>query len=424
MTRREVLRLATGLLAVGAAQPLPALAQPQPPAGSVLTPGTRGSGQSRLAPASAAPGVTHELAPHPDAPLSDLLRLLPDSPENRRLVPLNDLALAAERTGIQRPSVGADQTAMLAYMMALADAGIAKGPFVGGLDPYPEQGFARRDYLAFGVENVRQSGLVGEPPYLTELIVGQFDPAATDAALARCTECVPPNRETYQNVPFYAWGEDLLPDFDGIFKPPAYDEFGRGGRIAVQPTLVYRTVWTEGMHTAIDTGLGSAPSLADVPGFMALARGVVDLGAYSLILSNDTSMQAGSTATLDAMLANVQQDEAREEQARRAADPSLLLRPYGAIAFGTGLDENGRYLALGLLHLTEQDAARNAEIIPRRIEEVPSTSQKRPWRELFGDVETHTDGRLLFARLRQRDGTSNLWQAWWYSRDTLLYFGV
>ena len=74
-----------------------------------------------------------------------------------------------------------------------------------------------------------------------------------------------------------------------MLQPPAYDELGRGGRIAVLDALAFRTLATEGMRSLIATYRDVRGSLANDPD-LALDAGLLEgLEAYSAILLGDAA---------------------------------------------------------------------------------------------------------------------------------------
>lgn len=110
---------------------------------------------------------------------------------------------------------------------------------------------------------------------------GRFDPEATDSALESCSECPRPDRKEHGGIPFYAWGEDYKPDLTRSLNPPAFDQLGRGGRIAVQDCYVFRALGTGDMELLTDAHRDDTTSLADVEEFLLLASGMSELGDYT-----------------------------------------------------------------------------------------------------------------------------------------------
>ena len=268
----------------------------------------------------------------------EVLRLIPDTPRARSSVYINDYAKVRELLDIQLPVPNADDDEIMEYFMRLRGApsgdscGIQEAPWINGMSLQdPPQFLANRQYLGFDLRNVDQSALVGfGPPRQVEVLVGRFDPEATEQALNACPECPPPLYQDYQGVPFYSWGEDMEMNPQMRLSPPAFDTFGRGGRIAVQDEHVFRAIWTEGIEELIDASLGHRASLADVEEFRLLAQGLSDVGACSGWISDDPEALA--------LMLRLTFEE---------VPPLIALK---AFAVGGGLDQTGRFTAMVLLH--------------------------------------------------------------------------
>ena len=110
-------------------------------------------------------------------------------------------------------------------------------------------------------------------------MLGNFEPAATDAALENCVDLVPdcasPVRKSHNGVSFYSWGENLGLNLQKRFSPPAFDQYVRGGRITIQDTHVFYTVETPGMNGLIEASLQTASLLAGCTGVPSLGWGDV-----------------------------------------------------------------------------------------------------------------------------------------------------
>ena len=98
------------------------------------------------------------------------------------------------------------------------------------------------------------------------------------------------------------------------------------------------------METLIDTNLRRVPSLGEVEEFRHLARGLTELGVYSAYLSDVTQELDGTARAL-------------------GLEDSLILRPYSTFATGVGIDKDGSYMALIMVHANEQDADENLELL-------------------------------------------------------------
>ena len=246
-----------------------------------------------------------------------------------------------------------------------------------------------------------QSIVASALPATLDVIRGRFDPQATDKALESCSECEPPSREEYGGVSYYSWGGDYAANPQLRFAPPAFDEIGRGGRIAVLDEYVFRTLGASDMEALIDASLNDGASLADVEEFRLLAGGMSRLGAYIMLLSDDVEVW---------------------DAANYAADGGPWLRPYEAFATGAGKDENGHYMALVLVHADDASAEESVGLLRRIIEEEGSILNDNLWSDYI-DVERseiHAEGRVLLAKLRGR--FANNWLDWVIQRDSLILY--
>ncbi len=172
-------------------------------------------------------------------------------------------------------------------MRELGSTGLAAGPWLSGFTHEFMAQLEQRKYPGFGFGDVDQSILVGDPPYILEAVTGRLDLELTESSLAPCIEC--PEAEIYEHlgIEFYSWGEDFETDLDKKLQPPAFDQLGRGGRIAVLDSIVFRTLRTAGMRALIDTYHGHGDSLADDPALALAAGELQSLGVYSAILVGD-----------------------------------------------------------------------------------------------------------------------------------------
>ena len=271
----------------GGSAPLPS---PTVESQSVLGPTT-----TLIVPTSTSPPVQSpapEAAQAPEESESVLLELLgtiPDTPETREIVLINDHARVRELFNIQLPGPDADKDELEQYRLALGSRAVvprmASESFISGFNEYRFHQLDRRRYLAFDMREVDQTVETGMSPTRLEVIVGHFDPDAADRALKSCDECPTPDRQEWQGIPYYSWGEGKL---ELRFSPPAFDQLGRGGRIAVLNNYVFRTLETPGMKALIDTSRGNQPSLADSEEFRLLAQGMSTLEAYSILMSDMT----------------------------------------------------------------------------------------------------------------------------------------
>ena len=153
------------------------------------------------------------------------------------------------------------------------------------------------------------------------------------------------------------------------------------------------------MKALIDALRDEGPSLADFEEYRLLAAGMSRLGAYSMLLSDNTF---GLEAMVESYL---ERPKAAGEDAAKVratfAGPGTL-RPYQAFATGAGRDEDGPYMALALVHADSGPAEENVELLRRRIEEGSSSRTQKPWSDRIdvANLEVRSEGRLLLAKLR------------------------
>ena len=180
----------------------------------------------------------------------------------------------------------------------------------------------------------------GPPAAKLDVTLGSFDPKATDEALRSCSGCPPPEREEYGGVSYYSWGPDGVIDESKVWVPPAFDRFGRGGRVAVLDSYVFRTLTADEMKALIDALRDEGPSLADFEEYRLLAAGMSRLGAYSMLLSDNTF---GLEAMVESYLERPKAAGEDEAKVRATFAGPGTLRPYQAFAPGAGRDEDGPY---------------------------------------------------------------------------------
>ena len=363
----------------------------------------------------------------PTSAYADLLALIPDTPNTRSMVFLNDYVLLREELGIALPGPGAGLEGPSIYFESLVTAisptniiSWGDAPYISGYSRNAQLTLGKGQYLAFDLRDVRHSALAGSPPGILGVMLGRFDPGATDSALENCVATVPdcevPVRQSHEGVTFYSWGEDLQANLQRIFSPPAFDQLGRGGRIAVLDSHVFYTVETPGMHELIEASLQQRPSLMDVPAFRLLAGAMSQLETHASLLS-DQAMSVEETITV--LAENTSQEMV--ERIRAQFPPGSGLSPYQAFATGQGVDQDGPYLALALVHANAETAAENVIRLPQRINETSSFMTRMPWAQLVDKVDVRADGRVLLAKLHGR--IARFWFAIVFNRDSLLVHG-
>lgn len=359
--------------------------------------------------ASPGGGSATETSPSEVLIFEGLLGTIPDTPDTRKSVTINDYAAVREILGIPPTAPDARWPGLLEY--AIQSVGqsfdgikihLGTGPFISGMDDKAMVN-TKRKYLAFDVRNIDQSVEAGMHPSILEVVRGRFDPDATAQTLASCSECPPPDIENYNDVPFYSWGEDFAGNLRRRNTPPAFDHLGRGGRIAVSSEYVYRTVETPGMKALIDARAGDGKLLADVEEFRLLAQAMSGLGAYGAFFSNQTH----KVSTVVDNTSNIATVPDLQEKLIEEIGKSTLLLPYLAFSTGVGRDGAGSYMALALVHSDAESADENGRRLERRIAENP---ELQPWIEGLEEYTYRVKGRVLSAMLRG-DGPASIWKS-------------
>jgi hypothetical protein len=343
-----------------------------------------------------------------------MLRLIPDLPETRNFLTINSHARIRELYHISLPPPETGVEARDAYIAALlgpsGSARVGELAWIAGIgEPYAPNTPIRRQYVGYDVQDVDVETRAGAPPFIWEAAKGRFDPGRSNALLQTCAECPAAARERYsqeiyKGVTIHSWGDGLMVDLALRSSPPVFDQLGRAKPLAVQKQYVFGTATVEGVKLLVDVSSGETAtvegirvsSLAELDTFRTLAESLWELGAYSALLSDLTQQ-----------IRNYQDDG------------TPLLRPYLAFATGIGLDAQGEYMALVLVHSTAAAASENVGLFRRRIEEAGSLQFGRPWKELAAPVDVTAKGTVLLAKLRGGDMTRN-WIGWFYNRDPLI----
>jgi len=350
----------------------------------------------------------------------ELLDAIPDTPETRGFLLISDFARVREIFDIPLPDAQADQEDLEDYIIEVGGVNRTilgpRGPFISGLGNFALLQLDRAQYLAFDARNVDQSVEAGQPPGMLEVLRGRFDPDATGRVLGACSECHPPDMKSQAGISFYSWGEDLVSDLTERLAPPAYDQLGRGGRIAVLDDYVFRTVETNGMEALLDTRQGERLSLADREEFRLVAEGLAQLGAYSAFISNETQDWAGIK---DDLFRQAALTEREFQSLLEKLEQFPLLRSYQVFASGIGADDTSNYMALVLVHRDSGDAKDNVARLEQRMRGASSIVTGEPWADMIDEMEINAQGRVVLAKLRG-DSIANIWDDWVFRRDLFI----
>ena len=362
-------------------------------------------------------GCSDEPDPIPlrQGPFNDLMKLIPLTEDSRSTVWFNDYGLAREANGIPAPAEDSSAEDLEEYLRELQLTGLAAGPWISG---FTRESMAQLEqkYLGFGVGDVERSILAGEPPYTLEAVSGGYGPETTDASLAACAECDKPETQEHLGVKFYSWGEDYKPDLKKRLQPPAYDVLGRGGRIAVLDSVVFRALGTAGMRSLIRTYGGNGDSLADDSDLALAAGALQNLGVYSALVAGDVEKFTGPVDSLLSPEERAQLQKTRDQLQMEAGTTSDR---YSVLGAGVAKDADGFITILVFVYEDEGAASRNVQDFEERLANGRSMLTGQPWTEYFPEGEVWNDGRALIARLRTEH--PRIWEQMVLAVDSLLW---
>ena len=361
----------------------------------------------------------------------ELLRAIPDTPENRHEVSIDDYTVARRLFDSPLPGPGDDEDALQEFYdwrhpidaTTMGDTSPVLGFGSSFFSPYHiHRGLGHPHIqhlasLAFDIRSIDQTITADRLGASLDVTLGRFDPEATDEALRSCSECPTPDREEYGGVSYYSWGQDNEVDSKMALAPPAFDVQGRGGRLAVLDSYVLRTQTTDGMKSVIGALRDERTSLADFEEYRLLATSMSQLGVYSMLLTDNTF---GLEASIESYLESWRAAGEDAKEVRATFTGPGTLRPYQAFATGAGKGEHGPYMALALVHANSGLAEENVELLRRRIEEGSSSAFQAPWSDIIdvASLEIRSEGRLLLAKLRGEISINfSTWVSW---RDNLI----
>ena len=322
----------------------------------------------------------------------ELLSHIPDTPDTRARVEMSDFVRARDLFEVPLPGADAGREALEEYVSQLQPPSsggyvlfdpLGDGNYLSGYGRFVPAALDSAEYVGFDLRNVDQSISAGVPPVRLHVLLGRFDPEASDAGMRGgdlenrdlASECPRMDTRTHSGVEYYYW-DVAAPHHANLrckFAPPTFDRMGRAAPMDVQEEHVLRAYTYDGMENLIDTGLGERASLADSKVFRLLARGMAELGAYSVFMSDET-------LDMDDELDYFRGAGASGKQQERfvKGDRPTALRPFRAFATGASRDGQGEYMALALVHDNEADAEDNVDLLRRRLNEGSSFRSRTP----------------------------------------------
>jgi len=354
-------------------------------------------------------------------PIEQILGLIPDVPDSRSALTIDNLAELRAASGVGLPAADSPQDAVSTYVMDLTVGNHERGgrqihdgrQWLSGIHPYSDQ-VTTFPYMGFDARNVDQLALFGSERQAREVLLGSYDPEVTAQRLAACAECEQPETVEHSGAEYLAWGEDLAQNLRMQLKSPAFDHLGRGGRIWVAGGSAARTLATAYMEEIIDAALDQAPSLLDDLDYRLAAQTLADRGAVTATFSSADHSFDAVYEQVSRVLASDAFPVTPDELAAQLSKEPLLL-PFKVAAVGTSFEsgESGRTITtLVLVHESEEDAKESFGRLRQRIAAVdvpfsqvgtgkggPVIGDAHPWAEEFDGFDVSAEGRTVVASL-------------------------
>lgn len=337
--------------------------------------------------------VTDSVLQTPGSDFVSMLGAVPDTPETRAYVLLNDYAEAAAQGKLIRPPPQSSDTEAAGYLadMILENRlGLSTFPDFWG--PSVASVEAWRTELGFSILDADRDVFAGAPEHRYRIISGRIDPADVERAVrsdsnySDLLETAEHNGSTY-----FTWGPQANAD---LSRKSAARPVGRGGQLAVLEDRIIWTLADTEMKAALDTKAGTLPSLAEVEDFRLAASSLELAGAYTATITN------GVLAAEDVVrFASAQRPEAAADIRRLQAEAGFLL-PYTALGVGASLGDDGKPRAVIVFVNPDQDtAAENANRFTDIVTTGGSIFTGRRWSEVAAVDTVTTSGRLTIAVL-------------------------
>jgi len=352
-----------------------------------------------------------------------ILSTIPDTPDTRNEVTINDYARLRKVFNVNAPKVNCSEDEIWQYLTDLSQTNDMTNPGAVYLAS-PVGIFNNTTYLGnsneamqnlgFGYSSIDQETSSGTPPATYHILKGQFSLETTQQALALSAKTDPPVTSTYDGNIVFSWGGDNQINPSKLLTPPAYDQLGRGGRYVVQNDYVFRTNATPEITAILDTQNGKQTSLNDVPEFNLMAKELSAQGIFSTLMTDKTlSVEYVTTILKSEEKANAL--DLNNYIANIAKGTKLL--PYQSMAVATGRDDKGLFAMVILVNADAQTATQNVALLKQRINETGSITGN-PWTSYFTSSSITSHDRVLTAKFYGAKGS--WWFNWYNNADPLV----
>jgi hypothetical protein len=323
-----------------------------------------------------------------------LLGAIPDTPDTRVYVLLNDYAEAAAQGKLVRPSNRSSDTEAAGYLADLIlenRRGLSVFPDFWG--PNVSRVEAWRSELGFSILDADRDVFAGAPEHRFRIVFGRIEPDEVERAV-RSDSNYSDLLETAEHgsSAYFTWGPQADAD---LSRRSAARPVGRGGQLAVVEDRIIWTLAETEMEAALDTRGGTLPSLAEFEDFRLAASSLEAAGAYTATLTN------GVPAVEDFVRFASAQRPAAAEDIRRLQAESRFLLQYRALGVGASLGGDGRPRVIIVFVNPDQDTAvENATRFADIVSNGQSIFTGRPWSEVAAVDTVTTSGRVTVAVLR------------------------
>ncbi len=226
-----------------------------------------------------------------------------------------------------------------------------------GFKGYDEEEW--KQTLGFTAKDVEQSIYAGVSDKIYEAVRGNFthediDNAAKTGPMNDQLEIV-----TYNGYEFYSWGKDYEMN---LKQHSLLRIMGRGHRLGYIDGFACWVLWTDGMKEMIDSHRNNIDSLADIDDYRLMADALEEYNINRAFFSSASYSQANIKKVLT--------DEVYTE----ALSINVYVKPYRALATGSGINEDGYYLMIVLLNPDEETAEQNAVLLEQQINEAKEST--------------------------------------------------
>lgn len=357
------------------------------------------------------------------------LEFLPDNPEIRAGVLVNDYQSARELFGIDSPPLDPTDNQILEYVNRLigpGTTGLSTNSTIDGFGRRRDDVAGWRSALGFTAADVNLSVVAGSDPKIYEILTGKFVWPLIYLAIMNDQVWSPELEETSHNgFEFFSWGEDYRPNLR--MSDDAVRTLGRGHRLLVIDEILFWTLGSPEMRSLIDASSGKESALALNDDFRVLANTMDAESAYAGLLTNETPSLAAGAGLAEG---GYGLSDMAYDQALRTLGPIAVGR-YDAYGIGASFDGQDNILTIALLYSDEASALNNLNAVEKmvayQLDVGESLLGRVSWSEVLGvpklPTESHVnirlDGRVVVVNIKTSRATT--WATMTTEYDHLIF---